>query len=99
MELIKANRFALPAMGRGVFTPVYIENLVDGVALAIATPEAAGHVFTLTDGVGVSCREFFANYYRMLGRRGPVCLPTGIAVALTNCSAAVARLRRESSEV
>jgi len=99
VELIKANRFALPAMGRGVFTPVYIEDLVDGVALAIATPEAAGHVFTLTDGVGVSCREFFANYYRMLGRRGPVCLPTGIAVALTNCSAAVARLRRESSEV
>jgi nucleoside-diphosphate-sugar epimerase len=99
LELIKANRFALPAMGRGIFTPVYIDNLLDGIIAAAARAGGSGQVFTLTDGVGVSCRDFFANYYRMLGRRGPICLPTPIAVSLTRGSAAVSRLSRQTSEV
>ncbi len=99
LELIKANRFALPAMGRGVFTPVYIDNLLEGVVLAGARAQGAGNVFTLTDGVGVRCRDFFANYYRMLGRRGPICLPTPVAMSLTRVSAAVSHLRGQSSEV
>lgn len=99
LEVIRANRFALPAMGRGVFTPVYIDNLLDGVMLAARAPQGAGQVFTLTDGAAVSCREFFAHYYRMLGRRGPLCLPTAVAVPLARAGGAVARLRHEASEV
>jgi nucleoside-diphosphate-sugar epimerase len=99
LELIKANRFALPAMGRGVFSPVYIENLLNGVVLAAANPAAAGHVYTLTDGVAVSCKEFFSNYYRMLGRRGPLCLPTLLAIPLAGGSAVLSRLRGRETEV
>ncbi len=99
LELIKANRFLLPAMGRGVFTPVYIDNLLDGVLLAAVRGEGAGQVFTLTDGVAVSCREFFGNYYRMLGRRGPVCLPSALAVPLARAAGGLARLRGRPTEV
>jgi nucleoside-diphosphate-sugar epimerase len=98
LELIRANRFALPAMGRGLFTPVYIENLLDGI-LAAAAPAGSGQVFTLTDGSPVSCRDFFANYYRMLGRRGPICLPTALALPLARAAGALSRLRGEASEV
>lgn len=98
LEAIKTNQFVLPAMGRGIFSPIYIDNLIDGVVLAATRPQAAGQVFTLTDGVGVTCREFFANYYRMLGRRGPVCLPTTVAVSLAHASAALSRLRGQESE-
>ena len=99
VELIKANRFALPAMGRGVFSPVYIENLIDGILLAAQQPQGSGQVFTLSDGVGVSCRDFFANYCRMLGRRGPLCLPTAVAVPISRAAGALARARHQSSEV
>ena len=56
-------------MGRGTLNPVYVENLVDGIALAAGSDRGVGEIFTLTDGVGVSARDFFAHYGRVLGRR------------------------------
>jgi nucleoside-diphosphate-sugar epimerase len=47
VELIKARRFTLPGGGRGIHSPVYIDNLVDGVVLAAASPDAPGQIFTL----------------------------------------------------
>jgi nucleoside-diphosphate-sugar epimerase len=80
VELIKARRFTLPGGGRGIHSPVYIDNLVDGVVLAAAAPEAAGQIFTLSDGYGVPCREFFQPYADLVGRR-LMTLPTPVAVA------------------
>ncbi|WP_433832557.1 NAD-dependent epimerase/dehydratase family protein [Actinoplanes sp. CA-015351] len=81
LELIRKNQFLLPARGNGIFSPVHIDDLVSGVLLT-SEGGAAGHIFTLTGGEGVTCREFFAHYYRMLGKRGPLCLPTPAAVAV-----------------
>ena len=36
------RRFTLPGGGRGIFSPVYIENLIDGVVAAGESPAAAG---------------------------------------------------------
>lgn len=99
LEIIRADRFALPAMGRGIFSPVYVDDLVAGLALAAERPEAVGQVFTLTGGVGVTCAEFFSHYYRMLGKRGPICLPTPVALAGAGAAGAVARLRGQRSEI
>ena len=44
VEAIAAGRFFLPAMGRGIHSPVYVDDLVDGVLLAArvaARPAAA----------------------------------------------------------
>ena len=79
-ELIKARRFVLPARGRGIFSPVYVENLVDAVVLAAASADAAGQVLTISDGVGVPLREFFAPYAELVGRR-LVTMPTIVALA------------------
>jgi nucleoside-diphosphate-sugar epimerase len=95
---IKAGSFALPAMGKGVFTPVYVDNLIDAVLLAAIKPEGAGQVFTISDGQTVTTREFFGFYYRMLGRKGPVVLPTSVAVGVTTIGATIARMRRASTE-
>jgi nucleoside-diphosphate-sugar epimerase len=98
LAAIKAGAFALPAMGEGVFTPVYVENLVDGMMAAAARDEAVGQVFTLSDGVNVTTREFFGYYYRMLGRRGPPVLPTSLALGAAALVAAAARARRPKTE-
>jgi nucleoside-diphosphate-sugar epimerase len=97
VEELARRRFLLPARGRGIFSPVYIDNLVDGI-VAASGPAGAGGVFTLTDGVGVTTREFFGYYARLLGRRLPV-LPTGAAVVLASAAALGARAAGQETEV
>jgi nucleoside-diphosphate-sugar epimerase len=99
LELIRARRFALPAMGRGRFSPVYIDDLVEGIALAAGSAAASGQVLTLAGGVTVSTREFFSHHHRWLGRRGPLLLPTPVALAGAYAAAAVNRVRGAESEV
>ncbi|WNG81547.1 LLM class flavin-dependent oxidoreductase [Mycobacterium sp. ITM-2016-00316] len=98
VQMIKANRFVLPAMGKGVFSPVYIDDLVHGVVQAAESPAASGQVLTLSGGVGVPCREFFGHYYRMLGRRGPLSLPTPVAVSLAHIAHGIDRLSGRPGE-
>ncbi|MGI8585979.1 MAG: NAD-dependent epimerase/dehydratase family protein [Thermoleophilaceae bacterium] len=78
VEEIRARRLLLPAMGRGLMSPLYIDNLVDGVALA-SGPDGVGRVFTLTDGAGVPTREFFGHYHAMLRAGRPRVAPTPLA--------------------
>lgn len=99
LEIIRSNRFLLPAMGRGVFSPVYVDDLVDGLVLAAEHPAAAGQVITLGPPHGVPAREFFGHYHRMLGKRGPLCLPTPLAVAAARAAGAAERLRGRRTEV
>jgi nucleoside-diphosphate-sugar epimerase len=99
LEVIRSRQFILPAMGRSVFSPVYLDDLVDGLVLAADSPAAAGQVFTLSGGIGVTCGEFFGHYYRMLGRRGPIVLPTSVAVTSARIAGVILRLRDPRTEV
>jgi len=97
-ELIRQRRFILPGWGRGIHSPVYIDNLVDGVVLAGMSPDAAGQVFTLSDGVGVPYREFFAPYAELIGRR-LVLVPTPVALGGAAVAQRLGRLQRGDNEV
>jgi nucleoside-diphosphate-sugar epimerase len=97
-ELIKARRFTLPGGGRGIHSPVYIDNLVDGVVLAGASPDAVGQVFTLSDGIGVPYREFFAPYAELIGRR-LITLPAPLAIGMSAVLQRVARLASGDNEI
>jgi nucleoside-diphosphate-sugar epimerase len=88
----------LPGWGRGIHSPVYIDNLVDGVVLAANSPDAAGQVFTLSDGIGVPYREFFAPYAELIGRR-LVLMPTPVALGAAAVAQRLARLQRGDNEV
>lgn len=99
LEIIKSNRFLLPEMGRGVFSPVYVDDLVNGLVLAAERPEAAGQVFTIAGSHGVPAKEFFGHYFRMLGKRGPLCLPTPLAVAAARLAGGAERLRGNRTEI
>jgi nucleoside-diphosphate-sugar epimerase len=98
VQEIRRRRFVLPARGRGIFSPIFIDDLVDGIALAATHQDAAGGVFTLTDGRGVTTAEFFGHHARMLGRRLPT-LPTGPSRALASAAALGARVARQETEV
>jgi nucleoside-diphosphate-sugar epimerase len=98
LDLISKNRFVLPAMGKGIFSPVYIDDLVDGILLAAQSPKAVGQIFTLSGGVGVTCKEFFAHHYEWLGKRGPAVVPTAVALALAEGVSGAAKALRIETE-
>ncbi|HEY1509424.1 MAG TPA: NAD(P)-dependent oxidoreductase [Solirubrobacteraceae bacterium] len=97
-ELIRRRRFMLPGRGKGIHSPVFIDNLVDGVALAAASSEAAGQVFTLSDGIGVPCREFFEPYAKLIGRR-LVVMPTPIVLGAAAVAQRLARFESGDNDV
>lgn len=97
-ELIKARRFTLPASGRGIHSPIYIDDLVDGIVLAAASEEAAGQVLTLSGGVGTPCREFFGPYAELVGRR-LITLPSPIVLGAAGVVQHVARLTPGNNEI
>lgn len=100
IEMMKSRQFLLPDRGRGVFSPVHIDDLVDGIVLAAGLSAGAGQVFNLTSGQGVSCAEFFGHHWRWLGKRGAIpTLPTSVAIRIAEAGAALARLTSRSTEL
>lgn len=98
VDAIRGNRFVLPARGQGIFSPLYIDNLLDAIELASSSEDAPGQVLTITDGVGVPCVEFFGHYSRMLGKSGPRTIPTLAAVGLAALPEAAARISATNPE-
>jgi nucleoside-diphosphate-sugar epimerase len=96
--LIRARRLLLPGRGSGIHSPVYIDNLVDGVVLAASSPDATGQIFTLSDGVGVPYREFFAPYAELVGRPLPA-VPTSVAMAAAAVIQRAARLTPGDNDI
>ena len=99
LELIRKHQFLLPAMGRGIHSPVYIDDLVWGVLLAATVPEAAGQVFTIGGPRSVTTAEYFGHLCRLAGQRRPIVVPTSVAVALASATDGVRRIAGVRNEV
>lgn len=78
LKLVRAGAMLLPDHGRGRFSPVYIDDLLDGTLRAACLPQGAGQIFILGGGYSVSCAEFFSWHLRWAGRHGA---PRGISLA------------------
>ena len=95
VELIKTRQVMLPMMGRGVHSPVYVDNLVDGVVLAAASEDAVGQVFTIADPEPrMTMADFYGRYADALGMR-LMKGPTRVAQAGAAGAWLVGRLRRD----
>ena len=98
LEVIRKGQLILPDGGRGIFTPTYIDDLVDGIVLAAVTPGANGQVITLTDGYGVPCRDYFGRLADLVGGRVRT-LPRRPGVALIRAVGAAERALGRDSEL
>jgi nucleoside-diphosphate-sugar epimerase len=97
VEMIQQGLFMLPR--GGVFSPIYVDNLVHGIALAAGSDAGTGQVFILTDGRGIPNEEFFGRYFAMLGKKGPRTLPRAALTAAASGIDAAARLSRRENEM
>jgi nucleoside-diphosphate-sugar epimerase len=77
LEMIRKYQFALPDGGRGVINHVHVDNLIDGIFLALEK-DARGEAFNLTDGVATSCVDFYRYHARMAGVAFVPRLPAGV---------------------
>lgn len=95
IDLLRRRLFVLPDFGRGVINHVHVDNLLDGVLLALdkmqQSDAVAGQAFTISDGVATPCRDFFAYHARMAGKPLPL-LPTWTIAGFLRASAPVWRL-------
>jgi len=98
LQVIKKGQMLLPNGGKGIFSPVYIDNFVDGMVLAISPDDAVGQVFILGDGFGVSCSDYFGRLASMAGGQVRM-LPTGIAIAIANVVGFTQRRLGQASEL
>ena len=97
VEAIRAGRFLLPDGGRGVFTPVFVDDLVEGIVAAGTSPAAVGQVITLCGDERPTCAEFFGHYGTMLGV--PVrTAPSGVARLVFAAAGRVDRWRGRPTE-
>jgi len=99
LEEIQRGRLVLPMGGRGIHSPVHIDDLIDGIAAAAGANPAAGEVITLSGGIGVSTGEYFGRIAAMIGRSRVRTAPTPALVVLTGALAAVDRLRGTPGDV
>jgi nucleoside-diphosphate-sugar epimerase len=99
IQMMKAGKFMLPAHGKGIFSPVHIDDLVDGVDRAATNPAGAGHVFTISGTEKPTCAEFFGYHARWLGKKNVPSVSTGTATMLANIVGGLTRMLGKPSEL
>jgi nucleoside-diphosphate-sugar epimerase len=99
VRLLKAGQLVLPGGGRGMHSPVYVDDLVEGVVRAATVPEAAGRIFTVTGPAPVTIGDFVERYCHMLGIDRPRSAPPGLARAAAWLINSVSRVRGVHNEI
>lgn len=99
LEMIRKGLFFLPAHGQGLFCPVYVDDLVDGIVLAAGLDAGAGQIFNLLGVAPVPAAEFFAYHLRFAGRGGvPRSFSTATALRLAGAASRLSRLLGRPTE-
>lgn len=99
VRALKTGQLVLPAGGRGIHSPVYVDDLVEGVVRAATVPEAAGRIFILTGSEHMPIREFMGHYSLMLDARLPRTAPAALIRQAARLFDAVARVRGQRNEI
>ena len=98
LEAIAKNQFMLPEKGEGFFRPIYIDDLVRGIALAASHPDAAGEIFNLSCEDYMFTKEYFAPHYKWLGKKGPMLVSTKLALRISSIASKIADLMGNLNE-
>jgi nucleoside-diphosphate-sugar epimerase len=98
LEAIAKNQFMLPAKGEGFFRPIYIDDLVRGIAMASSNPDAAGEIFNLSCEGYMSTKEYFTPHYQWLGKKEPKVVSTKLALRISAIASKVANLMGNLNE-
>ncbi len=89
IQMMKKRMMLLPKGGQGMINHVYVDNLIDGILLALEH-EAHGQTFNITDGVATTYVDFFSQLAALAKVPGPRVIPTALLRILTKAVYALA---------
>ena len=95
---ISKNQFMLPEKGKGFFRPIYIDDLVRGIATATSHPDAAGEIFNLSCEGYMLTKDYFAPHYEWLKKKGPMLVSTKLALRISSIASTMANLMGNLNE-
>jgi nucleoside-diphosphate-sugar epimerase len=98
LEAISKNQFMLPEKGEGFFRPIYIDDLVRGIATATSHPDAAGEIFNLSCEGYMFTKDYFAPHYEWLQKKGPMLVSTKLALRISSIASTMANLMGNLNE-
>ena len=98
LEAIAKNQFMLPEKGEGFFRPIYIDDLVRGIATATSHPDAAGEIFNLSCEGYMLTKDYFAPHYEWLQKKGPMLVSTKLALRISSIASTMANLMGNLNE-
>ncbi|MDG0969104.1 MAG: NAD-dependent epimerase/dehydratase family protein [Porticoccaceae bacterium] len=98
LEAIAKKQFMLPAKGQGFFRPIYIDDLVRGIALATEHSAATGEIFNLSCEGYISTKDYFTPHYQWMGKKGPLLVSTKLALRVAAITSIVANLMGNLNE-
>ena len=99
LQMLRKRQFILPAHGRGVFSPVYIDDLLDGIGLCATSEQAPGRIFNISGGIEPTCAEFFGYHAAMASLPPPRQIATGAAMAFATLGGGLLRALGRDSEL
>ncbi len=88
VSLMKQRRFALIGGGRGTMNHVYVDNLIEGIFLAVER-EMYGETFNLTDGAETTFRDYFTRLAKAAGQPAPASVPEFIVRPVARAAARI----------
>jgi nucleoside-diphosphate-sugar epimerase len=91
MRLLKAGLVVLPSHGRALLQPIYVEDLVDGILLALERGRT-GESYLLCGARIVTVAEFFSHHARIVGRTWIPSMPAWMVRGIALLMEAIARL-------
>ena len=92
LEAISKRQFILPAKGEGFFRPIYIDDLVRGIAKAACHSDAAGEIFNMSCEGFMTTKDYFTPLYHWLGKKGPISVSTKLALKISAIASKLADL-------
>lgn len=85
LRLIKAGKLVLPARGRGLLQPIFVDDLAEGI-LAALDGGRAGEAYILCGRQVVTVAEFFGHLAQMAGKSGIPSVPVWLAGCIASLS-------------
>lgn len=96
IEELKKGKFIIPS---GMFGPIYIDDLVDGIALSAEKNAGIGQIFILSGGIEVTNQEFFCYLAHMLGKNKVPSLPNSFLKIYASINEFIVNLFGKTTEI
>lgn len=95
LELLRTGQMVLVEGGRGHFAHVHVDNLIDGILLALGRDAARGETFIVTDDAHCTIGEYFTRLADVCDLPRPRrSVSRGVALAIGGAMELAARLTR-----